>query len=75
MPRLNILSKLEQKEFNSPPILSTTARKSIFRLNQTTTKYLRHLENNESKINFVLMYNYFKITKKFFTPQLFLYKI
>ncbi len=74
MPRLNILSKLEQKEFDSPPMLSSNARRSIFRLNPTTLKYLDQIDADQHRVSFLLMYNYFKITKKFFLPENFLTK-
>lgn len=74
MSRLNILSKLEQKEFDTPPILSNEARKSLFRLSQSSKNYLQHIKSDENKINFILMYNYFKITRKFFVPQNFIMK-
>lgn len=74
MSRLNILSKLEQKEFDTPPILSNEARKSLFRLSQSSKNYLQYIKKDENKISFILMYHYFKITRKFFVPQNFIMK-
>ena len=71
MPRLKILSVSEQNEFDSPPILSGDSRKSHFRFNQIVQEMVKPIKGNSHRIGFVLMFYYFKIVQKFFSPKLF----
>jgi|GEM_PF-962536 len=74
MPRLEILSKPEQREFDSPPLLSGEVRKSIFRIDSTNKKYIETIGGQEHSVAYLLMYNYFRLTRKFFLPQDFITK-
>ena len=74
MPRLKILSVSEQNEFDSPPILSGDSRKSHFRFNQIVQEMVKPIKGNSHRIGFVLMFYYFKIVQKFFSPKLFYYQ-
>ena len=71
MPRLKILSVSEQNEFDSPPILSGDSRKAHFRFNQIVQEMIKPIKGNNHQIGFVLMFYYFKIVQKFFSPKLF----
>lgn len=68
MPKLDALSILEQKEFNSPTTLSGETRKVCFKLNQTIKESISRMTNT-NKVSFVLMLYYFRISKKFFSPK------
>jgi len=74
MPRLEILSKPEQREFDSPPLLSGEVRKSIFRIDSANKKYIETIGGQEHRVAYLLMYNYFRLTRKFFLPQDFIIK-
>ena len=66
MPTLSALSKHEQEEFDSPPILSAEARTLCFTLSKEAQKQITCLRTPTNKIGFLLQYVYFKACKRFF---------
>lgn len=71
MPRLNILSFSEQKEFDSPRELTGDERKLYFRKSHSINILLISIKTPTHYAPFVLMLYHFKISKKFFQSQLF----
>ena len=71
MPRLNILSFSEKKEFDSPRELTGDERKLYFRKNNAVNNLLTPITNPSNKITFALMLYHFKISKKFFHVDMF----
>ena len=71
MPRLNILSFSEQKEFDSPRELTGDKRKLYFRKNNVVNNLLTPITSTSNKITFTLMLYHFKVSKKFFQVSMF----
>lgn len=71
MPRLNILSSTEQKDFDYPRGLTGEERKLYFRKNNAINALLTPIRSSANKILFVLMLYHFKISKKFFSAHMF----
>lgn len=71
MPRLNILSFFEKREFDSPRELSGDERKLYFRKSHSINTLLTAIKTTIHHVPFVLMLYHFKISKKFFQTQLF----
>ena len=71
MPRLNILSFSEQKEFDTPKELTGDERKVYFRKNAVIDNLLISINSSVNKVAFSLMLYHFKISKKFFQVKVF----
>ena len=71
MPRLNILSFSEKKEFDSPRELTGDERKLYFRKNNVVNNLLAPITSTSNKITFTLMLYHFKVSKKFFHVSMF----
>ncbi len=69
MPRMKILSKLEQEIFDSPPVLSSFERKRCFDFPNGLLKIAASLRTPANSICFLAKAGYFKATKKFFAAQ------
>ena len=68
MPRMKILSSVEQESFDKPPVLNGSQRKQAFYINESISKILLELRGTDNKIGFLLSYGYFIMTRKFFHP-------
>ena len=66
MPRMLILSRSEIKEFDSPPIFSSTERKKFFALNVSLKNMVEKLLTPSYKISFFISNAYFSAKKRFF---------
>src|SRR3954469_13973769 len=65
---LNILTIVEKKIFESPPIFTARERKKYFSFPPGIIKRIQKL-TPQNKIYFLVMYGYFKATNKFYTRQ------
>ena len=66
MSVLQILTKEEEKSFESSPKLDSFAKNYFFKLNDDITKTLSEMKTDSNKILFILMYGYFKLSNRFF---------
>ncbi len=66
MSALQILSKDEEKNFNTPPKFDTFAKNYFFKLNSDMTKTITEMKSDSNKILFILMFGYFKVSNRFF---------
>ncbi len=67
----NILNKSQIKEFDKPPIFKSEERKIFFDIPKSLENYLFEMRNDINKLVFILMFGYFKYSKKFFIPNTF----
>lgn len=68
---INILSVGEIKLFDSPPEFNSYQRLINFTIPKWVSNVIDELRNDENKLVFILLFGYFKFTKKFYTPNKF----
>lgn len=66
MSLIQILSYSQKKEFESPPTISDETRSELFTLPQAMELQLASIDKDINKINFIVMYGYFKLTRTFY---------
>jgi hypothetical protein len=66
MPLIKILTSIQKKEFEEPPILNQELKNEIFKLPIELEQQVYSFNNSNNQIHFILMFGYFKITHKFF---------
>lgn len=71
MPFPNILNKTQIREFDKPPVFKSEDRKIFFDIPKSLEIDLSEMRNDTNKLVFILMFGYFKYSKKFFTPNVF----
>jgi len=71
MPQMQILSALEQMEFDSPPEFDLAHRKKYFDFPLGIIKLAEQLRTPTNKTCFLMASGYFAATKKFYSPQQF----
>lgn len=69
MPRMQILTTQEQKDFDKPPSFDHTHRKKFFDLPQKLLNVARSLRSPINQMGFLLLCGYFRANKRFFLPQ------
>lgn len=69
MPRMQILSSVEQVAFDKPPKLDHRERKQFFELSRALVDKAAKMRTTASKIGFLFMCGYFKATKRFYLPH------
>ena len=68
MPLIKILTSIQKKEFEEPPILNQELKNEIFKLPIELEQQVYSFNNSSNQIHFILMFGYFKITHRFFNP-------
>ena len=71
MPRMRVLSSVEQASFEKPPVFDSQQRKRYFDLTVTLERIATDLRTPTNRIGFVLSCGYFRATKQFFSPHAF----
>ncbi|MFN8579261.1 MAG: DUF4158 domain-containing protein [Candidatus Sericytochromatia bacterium] len=71
MPFPNILNKTQIREFDKPPVFKSEDRKIFFDIPKSLESDLFEMRNDTNKLIFILMFGYFKCSKKFFIPKTF----
>jgi TnpA family transposase len=71
MPKISILSSLEQRRFDSPPKFSADDRTLYFSLTKSELSLVGSLRMPTNKVGFVLQLGYFKANGKFFPAEQF----
>ena len=66
MPLIKILTSIQKKEFEEPPILNQELKNEIFKLPIELEQQVYSFNNSNNQIHFILMFGYFKIAHKFF---------
>ena len=66
MPLIKILTSIQKKEFEEPPILNQELKNEIFKLPNELEQQVYSFNNSNNQIHFILMFGYFKIAHKFF---------
>ena len=66
MPRNDLLSKDEQKRFDTPPQFTNAQKEYFFKLPAELEERLNAFDNDTSKVTFILLYGYFRVTHIFF---------
>ena len=69
MPRMQILSAVEQHAFGSPPILNAAQRKAVFDLPGAFQKEAEKLRDPIHQIGFWLNAGYFRNGRRCFEPE------
>ena len=62
MPRNDLLSKDEQKRFDTPPQFTNAQKEYFFKLPAELEERLNAFDNDTSKVTFILLYGYFRVT-------------
>lgn len=71
MPRMRILSTVEQEAFESPPEFTSVQRKQYFDFPRTLRQIACRLRTSCHQLGFLLSCGYFRATKRFFAPRKF----
>ena len=71
MPRMKILSAVEQEAFESPPVFNSVRRKHHFDFSLEVRQLASTLRTPTNQLGFLLSWGYFTATKQFFPPQTF----
>ena len=71
MPKMQILSAMEQVEFDSPPEFDIANRKKYFDFPLGILQLADQLRTSTNKTCFLITSGYFSATKKFYSPQQF----
>ncbi len=71
MPLIKILTSIQKKEFEEPPILNQELKNEIFKLPIELEQQVFSFNNTSNQIHFILMFGYFKITHRFFDSNLY----
>ena len=69
MPRMRILSTVEQDRFERPPTFDSTERKRYFEFPRSAMGVAEDLRTPSSQIGFLLAYGYFRAVRRFFLPN------
>ena len=69
MPRMRILTASEQEVFDKPPLLDHRERKQAFDLPQGLMDIAASLRTPDTRIGFVLVCGYFRVARRFYSPQ------
>jgi TnpA family transposase len=71
MAKLHVLSKVERKAFNSPPLYTTDGRKHYFHVNEEIKALINTMRLPTNKVGFILQLGYFKYAGRFFMASQF----
>jgi hypothetical protein len=71
MPKIRILSPVERKAFQSPPIFQPNEKSGYFEISVATKKILDAVRSPYRKIGFILQLGYFRRVGRFFNPMQF----
>ncbi len=69
MPRMRILSAVEQEQFETPPEFNSIQRKKFFDLPKAFREFAVNLRRPSNCIGFLLSCSYFKATNRFFASK------
>ncbi|MEN8131142.1 MAG: DUF4158 domain-containing protein, partial [Pseudomonadota bacterium] len=69
MPRMRILSTVEQELFETPPVFNSIQRKQFFVFSDVLLEAAASMRKSTNRIGFLLSSGYFKVTKRFFAPK------
>ena len=69
MPRMRILTASEQEAFDKPPVLDHRERKQFFNLPRDLMDIAASLRTLDTRIGFVLVCGYFRVARRFYSPQ------
>jgi TnpA family transposase len=67
MSLVQLLNYSQKKEFETPPILDDKTRQEIFNLPTSLLKECEIFESDFSRISFIIMYGYFKLSRIFYS--------
>jgi TnpA family transposase len=68
MSAIQILSKCEANEFDTPPPFSAKQRQHLFALTPEVQKRLKKLRTAANKVGFLLQWGYFNAVSRFYLP-------
>ncbi len=71
MPRMDILSTIERKEFDALPVLTPVQQQHSFDPFLKAVRTLKRLKNPANQVHFLVGYGYFLATSRFFPYQQF----
>lgn len=66
MSLIQILSYSQKKEFESPPTISDETRSELSHFLKLWSFNFASIDKDINKINFIVMYGYFKLTRTFY---------
>lgn len=66
---MRILSKAEQEQFETPPVLDSQQRKAFLEFPKYLLETAQTFRKSDYQIGFLLACGYFKLAKRFFTPR------
>ena len=66
MSLIKIITSIQKKEIEEPPILNQELKNEIFKLPNELEQQVYSFNNSNNQIHFILMFGYFKIAHKFF---------
>ena len=69
MPKIRILSRVEQDNFDKPPIFDKAERRKFFEFSFELLNKVQRLRMPGHRVYFLLTCGYFKAVKKFFLPH------
>ena len=71
MPRMNVLNSLEQRAFESPPLLNSAERKRCFDFPLTLQRIATGLRSATNQVCFLAGCGYFRATRRFYPARAF----
>ena len=69
MPRMRILSKTEQEQFETPPVFDSRQRKAFLEFPKYLLETAQTFRKTDNQIGFLLACGYFNSAKRFFAPK------
>ncbi|WP_454061734.1 DUF4158 domain-containing protein [Candidatus Nitrospira salsa] len=71
MPRMDIITAIERKEFDSPPVFSLPQQHHYFDPPLDVIRTLKSLRTPTNQVYFLVSYGYFRATARFYPPAQF----
>ena len=68
MPRMRILSAIEQEQFEKPPVFNSSQRKKFFDFPKALLETAQKFRKPAHQVGFLLSCGYFNAAKRFFAP-------
>ena len=69
MPRMDILSTIERKEFDAPPVFIPVQQQHYFDPSLNAVRALKRLRTPTNQVHFLVGSGYFLATSRFFPYQ------
>jgi hypothetical protein len=69
MPYMKIFNSLEQDAFENPPLFNSVDQNKFFEFPLGIIRFMKNLRTPTNQVCFLVMFGYFKATKRFFSRK------